>query len=103
MRSNALNREFLEGQPCRLRFSNKRRRHACRYRIVLSHSESSIGAVRATKQPPAFKAGSRKSEVCTARGCGNSAIWFDICSRSREIGNGAALPGGRTDATQLLV
>ncbi len=109
MRSNALNREFLERQKlarrggCRLQFSNKRRRHACRYRIVLRHSESSIGAVRATKQPPALKAGTQ--EIRSARRAAAVIPLYGLTSAADSVKSEMARPprGGRTDATQLLV
>ncbi len=106
MRSNALNREFLERQPRKLsglQFSNKRRRHACRYRIVLRHSESSIGAATATKQPPAFKAGTQ--EIRSARRAAAVIPLYGLTSAADRVKWEMARPlrGGRTDAIQLLV
>ena len=92
MRSNALNREFLERQPCRLQFSNKRRRHACRYRIVLRHSESSIGAARATKQPPALKAGTQ--EIRSARRAAAVIPLYGLTSAADRVKSEMARPPG---------
>ena len=98
MRSNALNREFLERQKlarrggCRLQFSNKRRRHACRYRIVLRHSESSIGAVRATKQPPALKAGTQ--EIRSARRAAAVIPLYGLTSAADRVKSEMARPPG---------
>ena len=98
MRSNALNREFLERQQlarrggCRLQFSNKRRRHACRYRIVLRHSESSIGAVRATKQPPALKAGTQ--EIRSARRAAAVIPLYGLTSAADRVKSEMARPPG---------